>query len=599
MATVEASPLQNNESLLDECTFDNFIKEKGIVKNIIGLTPSDVSPQDALQNANNIITFLVNLIKTKIELKSLRLLDEKEKEEKILMYIQSGSKDKINKGILLLEDKANEFITNKCLKHYGVSGPPKPIKRTEGRLLPSTVIIGKNLETYKRDTPLNIEDMIGRKGLNITELRSKYKDNRELQKKYKTVDDYIDSFNPGLNKMNDLLNKDADFDAQKLNEAIKSSGITIRNPSQVRPPPKLFYSSKVNPANMSSHDEDVLAGIFEPEKDYKTLKSKTDEQFSSFKTSFEKLIDSYDNSNPLYSKLKNEKDKLVVKIDKLVKNLEDINNEPQVDVSAKLAVVADISDELLQISIKRDKENTIQYEFNLIKLVFDALNYFYRLTFFDELVPIQQPEKAASNIITAHNNYMNDTNSQLNLGILIAECAKQGSRADFITFQEEFNKYRKGSPISDVNNQIKTAFIELIAGLLDAYPVDIDINKKIKIASKKEKEYIYGYTVKLKMEYSVLEDKDCERAIPDGGFNEIGLKMTNRTRVAQINEERSKCKHGDTVIASFSNLFKPKGGRRKTRKLNNRKLKSRKTKRHRKKTNRRLQKKQRKTHKRR
>ena len=596
MATVATSPLQNNESLLDECTFDNFIKEKGIIKNIIGLTPSDVSPQDALQNANNIITFLVNLIKTKIELKSLRLLDEKEK--KILRYIQSGSKDKINKAIDKLLLEANEFITNKCLKHYGVSGSPKPIKRTEGRLLPRTVIIGENLETYKRDTPLETADMIGRKGLDTTNLIREYKDNKALQNKYKTVDDYIDSFNPGLNKMNDLLNKDADFDAQKLNEAIKSSGITIRNPSQVRPTPKLFYSSKVNPANMSSHDEDVLAGIFEPEKDFKTLKSKTDEQFSLFKTSFEKLIDSYDNSNPLYLKLKNEKDKLVVKIDKLVKNLEDINNEPQVDVSAKLAVVADISDELLQISIKKAKENTIQYEFNLIKLVFDALNYFYRLTFFDELVPIQQPEKAASNIITAHNNYMNDTNSQINLGILIAECAKQGSRADFITFQEEFNKYTKGKPISDVNNQIKTAFIKLIAGLLDAYPVDIDINKKIK-ASKKENEFIYGYTVKLKMEYSVLEDKDCERAIPDGGFNEIGLKMTNRARVAQINEERSKCKHGDTVVASISNLFKRKGGRRKTRKLNNRKLKSRKTKRHRKKTNRRLEKKQRKTHKRR
>lgn len=46
-------------------------------------------------------------------------------------------------------------------------------------------------------------------------------------------------------------------------------------------------------------------------------------------------------------------------------------------------------------------------------------------------------------------------------------------------------------------------------------------------------------------------------------------------------------------------LKRPVGGRRKTRKLNNRKLKSRKTKRHRKKTNRRLQKNKRRTHKRR
>jgi hypothetical protein len=129
-------------------------------------------------------------------------------------------------------------------------------------------------------------------------------------------------------------------------------------------------------------------------------------------------------------------------------------------------------------------------------------------------------------------------------------------------------------PFKDI---IKDGLLLLLAGLLDNNPIDIDINKKIKMASKKqkEKEYIYGYTVKLKMEWSVLEDKDCERAIPDGGFNEIGLKMTNRARVAQINEERSKCKHGDTVVASISNLFKRKGGGRKTKRRNPRRTKRR------------------------
>ena len=597
MSTVEASTTQN-EPLLDECTYDNFIKENGLdKKNIIGLTASDVSPQNALEDANNIITFLVNLIKRKIELKSLRLLDEKEKETKILRFITSDNKDKINKAIDKLLLEANEFITTKCLNIYGVSGPPKPIKKTEGRSR-RVLKIGENLETYTEKTPLNVEDVIadviGRTGLDTNNLRREYndKDNDKLRKKYKTEDDYIDSFSPGLKQINDLLNKDEDFNPKKLNDAIKSSGIKIRNPSQVRPPQKLFYSSKVNAANVSSHDED--------EKDFNTLKSNTDKQFSSFKTSFEKLIDSYDNSLPLYSQLENEKVKLVEKIDSLIEKLTKANDEPKVNVSAKLAVGRDISDELLQISIKRAKENTIQYEFNLIKTVFDALNYFYRLTFFDELVPIQQPETAASSISTAHNAYKNDLTSERQLYTLIHECVKQGSRADFITFQEQFKQYSKNMQISDVNNQIKTAFIKLIAGLLDAYPIDIDINQKIQ-DSKKGIEFIDGYTVKLKMKWSVLEDKDCEWAIPDGGFNEIGKQMTNRTRVGQINEERSKCKHGDTVVASISNLSKkfPWGGRHKTRKLNNRKLKFRKTKRHRKKTNRRLQKKQRRTHKRR
>lgn len=257
-------------------------------------------------------------------------------------------------------------------------------------------------------------------------------------------------------------------------------------------------------------------------------------------------------------------------------------------------------------------------EYKLITTVFKSLNYFYRSTFYDELVRINQSKEKAEKIDVAltslKNNLLNNTDE------LIKETSKADYRKicfDYGTKQDLENaQIDTGINIDDIKpykQDIKTAFINLLAGLLDNYPIDIDIQNTINMTkgrfsarvvnmTKKRQnyDYIYGYTVKLKMTYGTL-DKDCEWAIPDGGFNEIGKQMTNRARVAQINEERSKCKHGDTVVASISNLSKkfPWGGRRKTRKLNNHKLKSRKTKRHRKKTNRRLQKKQRRTHKRR
>lgn len=103
-----------------------------------------------------------------------------------------------------------------------------------------------------------------------------------------------------------------------------------------------------------------------------------------------------------------------------------------------------------------------------------------------------------------------------------------------------------------------------------------------------------GYTILI----NNMSNTECQWAIPDGGFEEIGkqMELQSKDRLKQIQYERSICKHGDTYKAMLARSVK--GGRHKTRKLNNRKLKSRKTKRHRKKTNRRLQKKQRKTHKR-
>lgn len=128
-----------------------------------------------------------------------------------------------------------------------------------------------------------------------------------------------------------------------------------------------------------------------------------------------------------------------------------------------------------------------------------------------------------------------------------------------------------------------------------------------------------GYTVRF--ETDAYGNKKCTFIIPTGGqfklisekmkkqaINDNDLELKERVirLIYEIEKERSYCSGINSAISTnlrsgFSNLSKkfPWGGRRKTRKLNNRKLKSRKTKRHRKKTNRRLQKKQRRTHKRR
>jgi hypothetical protein len=250
-------------------------------------------------------------------------------------------------------------------------------------------------------------------------------------------------------------------------------------------------------------------------------------------------------------------------------------------------------------------------EYELIKTVFKSLNYFYRSTFYDELVRINQPKEQAEEIVRARTFFRNNI---ANTDELIKSTSKVAYRQicfNYGTKQDlENTQIETGINIDDIKpykQDIKTTFINLLAGLLDNYPIDIDIQNTInmtkdifsarvmdKTKKRQKYDYIYGYTVKLQMTYGTL-DKYCKLAIPDGGFDEIGKQMKNTARIKQIREERSICKHGDTVAASFSKWFK--GGRRKTRKLNKNKLK--KTKRHKRKTNRRIPKRQRKTHKRR
>jgi hypothetical protein len=85
-----------------------------------------------------------------------------------------------------------------------------------------------------------------------------------------------------------------------------------------------------------------------------------------------------------------------------------------------------------------------------------------------------------------------------------------------------------------------------------------------------------------------MSNAECQWAIPDGGFEEIGKQMDleSKDRLKQIQYERSICKHGDTYKAMLARSVK--GGRRTRRKQR----KQKKTqKRHKKRTNKRKQKK--------
>jgi hypothetical protein len=368
------------------------------------------------------------------------------------------------------------------------------------------------------------------------------------------------------------------------------------------------------------HDVDALLDVGlsdQSDKINKNLNNSVKIQLNKFNTSFESLLTQVTNEK-LKQELKKIKEKLQSKFDILDTTYDRFSKRDTRHFSSKSPF------QNYNTLYNANKDAVTIDEYNLISDVFFQFNFFFRKTFYDEFVRIPKISEDNRRILDNNRNNFVSTSEELkrpqkssdaehrqNLNTVMSKsleeylklCFLYGTKLDLDTAKTVDNMNDKVAQYEPFKNTIREAFIKLIAGLLDNYPIDIDINQKIKIASEisQPNEYIYGYTVKLKMEWSVLEDKDCEWAIPDGGFNEIGLKMTNRARVAQINEERSKCKHGDTVVASISNLSKKFswGGRHKTRKLNNRKLKFRKTKRHRKKTNRRLQKKQRRTHKRR
>ena len=363
------------------------------------------------------------------------------------------------------------------------------------------------------------------------------------------------------------------------------------------------------------HNVDALLDVGllnQSEKINKNLNNSVKIQLNKFNTSFESLLTQVTNEN-LKQKLEKIKGELQSKIDILDTTYDRFSKRDTLHFSSE----SPFQDYNTLDNANKDAVTIDEY--NLISDVFFQFNFFFRKTFYDEFVRI--PKISEDNRRILDNNRKDfgstkeelkrpqkssDVEHRLNLKKIMSKSLEEYLKLCFLYgTKEQLDRAKTDNLMNDevkiyepFKTIIKDGLLLLLAGLLDNNPIDIDINQKIQ-ASKKENEFIYGYTVKLKMEYGVLEDKDCEWAIPDGGFNEIGKQMTNRTRVGQINEERSKCKHGDTVVASISNLFKPKGGRHKTRKLNNHKLKSRKTKRHRKKTNRRLQKKQRRTHKRR
>jgi hypothetical protein len=182
--------------------------------------------------------------------------------------------------------------------------------------------------------------------------------------------------------------------------------------------------------------------------------------------------------------------------------------------------------------------------------------------------------------------------------------------------QEE--QKNKGGLSDKMIEKISSVLVTQVTQKVNEAPIVFTFNKDQveKILECPLRTYL-RYTVRF--ETDAYGNKKCTFIIPTGGqFKLISEKMKKQSindpelkervirLISEIEKERSYCSGINSAISTnlrsgFSNLSKkfPWGGRRKTRKLNNHKLKSRKTKRHRKKTNRRLQKKQRKTHRRR
>ena len=160
-------------------------------------------------------------------------------------------------------------------------------------------------------------------------------------------------------------------------------------------------------------------------------------------------------------------------------------------------------------------------------------------------------------------------------------------------------------------SSLKPTIIKCIAVFLDKFPNEIGyaLNRKIQDQQPFNLQYIESLSDKLnrglplmlpnaeqqanqtwKCGYTILingmSNAECQWAIPDGGFEEIGKQMDleSKDRLKQIQYERSICKHGDTYKAMLARSVK--GGRR-TRHKQKKQRKNKKTqKRHKKRTRR-------------
>jgi hypothetical protein len=162
-------------------------------------------------------------------------------------------------------------------------------------------------------------------------------------------------------------------------------------------------------------------------------------------------------------------------------------------------------------------------------------------------------------------------------------------------------------------SSLKPTIIKCIAVFLDKFPNEIGyaLNRKIQDQQPFNLEYIESLSDKLNRNlllelpnaeqqanqtwrcgYTILingmSNAECQWAIPDGGFEEIGkqMELESKDRLKQIQYERSICKHGDTYKAMLARSVK--GGRR-TRQKQRKQKKTQK--RHKKRTNKRKQKK--------
>jgi hypothetical protein len=218
--------------------------------------------------------------------------------------------------------------------------------------------------------------------------------------------------------------------------------------------------------------------------------------------------------------------------------------------------------------------------FKLLQKLFNSLNYWYH-TYFDESIVVIKDEELwfrtffpepisilsvdEKNEITQIKNHENIFHQ---IKPLLIRC--------ITIFLNTIPNYIGGIALNDDRNiKIQQPFnLDYIIVLSDKLNRDLQLELP-NTKQQANQTWKCGYTILI----NGMSNAECQWAIPDGSFEEIGKQMdtTNKdilNRLKEIQYERSICKHGDTYKAMLARSVK--GGRR-TRRHHRKQKKQKKT----------------------
>jgi hypothetical protein len=216
----------------------------------------------------------------------------------------------------------------------------------------------------------------------------------------------------------------------------------------------------------------------------------------------------------------------------------------------------------------------------LLQKLFNSLNYWYH-TYFDESIVVIKDEELwfrtffpepisilsvdEKNEITQIKNHENIFHQ---IKPLLIRC--------ITIFLNTIPNYIGGIALNDDRNiKIQQPFnLDYIIVLSDKLNRDLQLELP-NTKQQANQTWKCGYTILI----NGMSNAECQWAIPDGSFEEIGKQMdtTNKdilNRLKEIQYERSICKHGDTYKAMLARSVK--GGRR-TRRHHRKQKKQKKT----------------------